>query len=67
MRRKKIKFQELKAGQKFKYQRKLFLKDSLFFPICISDGKVFLSMDMERIKLDANTLVTPVKIKITVL
>jgi len=67
MKKKKVRFRDLKTGQKFKHKRKLFLKDNADFPVQIYNGKVYFSQEQQEIGLSSNILVTPVKVKITIL
>lgn len=60
---KKVEFGKLKPGQKFRYQRKLYVKDNEEMAVRLSNGKVF---DFYITSREYNTLVTPVKVRITV-
>jgi len=60
---KKQKFSDLKPGQKFRYKRKLYIKDELYCAVCLQDGSI--PHGSERLYSDA--VVTPVKVKITVI
>jgi len=60
---KKVKFGDLKLGTKFRYKRGLYLKDDMGGVVRISDGAV----DPNYSEIQDDTLVTPVKVKITVL
>ena len=59
--KKKVEFEDLKSGQKFRYKRKLFIKDS--------DGDCAVQLSSGLVvdfKYDyTNPLVTPVKVKIS--
>ena len=61
MTKKKTRFGKLKVGQKFRFNRRLYVKDQLHCATRLSDGYIASGTE-----LDGNTLVTPVKIKITV-
>ncbi len=58
--KKKVRFGDLKAGVKFKYKRRLCLKDDLDGCVRISNGVV------DDDDIGVGTLVTPVKIKVEV-
>ena len=63
---KKATFGSLKAGMKFKYGGKLYLKDDCDSEGCaiqLSNGAV----DLDGAKINCETLVTPVRVKITIL
>ena len=55
----KVCFGDLKPGQKFRYKRKLYVLDSYFCNTRLSNG------DSHEF-IDSHELVTPVKVKITV-
>ena len=57
--KKKVKFGHLKAGAKFRYERCLYLKDDMDCDVRISNGAI------KSDDIDDDTLVTPVKIKIS--
>jgi hypothetical protein len=59
--KKKVKFSDLKSGQKFRHKRKLYLRDDLKCPVQLSNGHIPSSSELPE-----NDLVTPIKIKITV-
>jgi hypothetical protein len=55
---KKVKFGNLKQGQKFRFKRKLCIKDSMYCTVRLSNGTIE--------SVSNNDLVTPVKVKITI-
>ena len=57
--RKKIKFENLKPGRKFRYERKLFIVDHLCYAVQLSNGQIHK-------EFCGNDLVTPVKVQIRV-
>ncbi len=61
MAKKKTAFGKLKVGQKFRFNRRLYVKDKLYCATRLLDG--YIASETE---LDGDILVTPVKIKITV-
>lgn len=63
MSKKRVEFGNLKVGQKFRYKRRLYLKDDLECAVCISNGVITQKHDEPNYK----TLVTPVKVNIIVL
>lgn len=62
MRKKQVKFENLKVGQNFMYQRKLYVKDAEYCGTNIRTGMI-LSDNF----LLSDTLVTPIKLDIRVL
>lgn len=58
--KKRVTFESLKPGQKFRYKRKLYIKDQLRCGVCLSDGTIPSTKNFPD-----NTLVTPVKVRIT--
>lgn len=58
---KQKKLEDLKAGQKFRFKRRLYIVNKDSCPVCLSDGDV-----PSWIILSDNALVTPVKVRITV-
>lgn len=54
---KKVTFKSLKPGTKFRYRRKLYIKDEHGFAVQLSNGSINISFDE---MLDE--LVTPVKL-----
>ena len=58
---KKVKFNDLKSGQKFRYKRKIYLRDDLQCPVQISNGHIPTANE-----LSGGVLVTPIKIKVMV-
>jgi hypothetical protein len=59
--KKKVRFENLKTGAKFKYKRCLYLKDGFGGAIRISDGMVD---PLGCSEIQDETSVTPVKIKV---
>lgn len=65
MSKKKVKFDGLKEGAKFRFERKLYMKKDYDIGVTLSKAE---EVDFEIDGDDGlNTLVTPVKVKITVL
>lgn len=57
---KKVKFGDLKTGQTFKYYNNIYIKDNC-------DASVNLKNGRANFKIYTDTVVTPVKVKITVI
>lgn len=60
--KKRVTYERLKVGQKFRYNRKLYVKDKMHCGVCLSNGHI--PSDKE---LPDDALVTPVKVQIRVI